>query len=59
METSMLNQLAGAAGSAIGNELLKQSLDIAGQQAQTLMESIPKTGSPSLPGIGGNVDEYG
>ena len=59
METSMLNQLAGAAGSAIGNELLKQSLDIAGQQAQKLMESIPKTGPLSQPGVGDNVDEYG
>lgn len=59
METSMLNQLAGAAGSAIGNELLKQSLDIAGQQAQKLMESIPKTGSPSPLGVGENFDDYG
>jgi hypothetical protein len=55
MDVSTLSQLTNNAGSAVGVQLLNQAQDIATQQANQLVNSIPQAPA-NLPGVGEKVD---
>lgn len=54
MDASSLDQLSGAAGNAVGVQLLKQAQDLAQSQAAQLVQSLPQPPSPQ--GVGENLD---